>query len=141
MGDRRNADQSPAAARAGLLLLLLAPPALALAACQAGGPLAPDPLEQAVTTYYDAHALEENGLCPAPHMVGVTSVRPVEQDAGGRRVVRVRYRYRDWFMTGEENLGQCTGFEGRTFTLAADPAARGGWRVVDMSGPQRRSRS
>ena len=111
-------------------------PLVAAAACQ-GGPLAPDPLEQAVSAYYEAHAIEENRFCLAPYMVGVTRVRPVEDDDAGRRVVRVRYRYSDRFIAGAENMGQCTGFEARTFTGAADADARGGWRVLAMSGPQR----
>ena len=124
---RRPGHRSRFAAAAALPLVAAA------AACQ-GGPLAPDPLEQAVSAYYEAHAIEENRFCLAPYMVGVTRVRPVEDDDAGRRVVRVRYRYSDRFIAGAENIGRCTGFEARTFTLAA---ARGGWRVLDMSGPQR----
>src|SRR3712207_2532058 len=77
--------------------------ALLLAGC-AGGQGGPGRtgLETAVAAYYEDHASEERGVCLHPYMEGITAVQTVE-DAAERRVVRVRYFYRDWFKSEREN--------------------------------------
>ncbi|MGH6944941.1 MAG: hypothetical protein ACREH6_12065 [Geminicoccaceae bacterium] len=114
---------------AGLLLATLASCATIADAIR------PSPEETAIRRYYEMHASEEYGRCPAPYIDSLTSV-DVVRDAGSRLVVDVRYLYRDRFKgAGDAGGGGCVGFAERRFTLARNDA---GVQVVDMSGPGHR---
>jgi hypothetical protein len=122
--------------------------ALWLAACAGAIGAQPDLIAE-VKRYYDAHAMEEGGLCGSPVLGGVTGSK-IEEESAERLTIRVSYSYRDPSMnpagytpetlfTGRKSNiagpSQCKGFGTRSFTLArrAD-----GYGVLDMSGPQRK---
>ena len=107
--------------------------ALALVACAGGvtGELAGQPgLLSALKGHYDAHALEEHGLCGSPELGLVTS-SSVEQLSADRLAVRVSYAYSD---PTAKLAGQCRGFGTRSFTVARNAA---GFEVLEMTGPRR----
>jgi hypothetical protein len=113
---------------------------LLLAGCTTVG--APeDDVAAKIRDYYAAHATEEDGACPSPEIASITK-RKVQESAGNRTVLRVRYSYFDpsqgstpaWMPTVLLAPRACTGFSERDFTLEQ---ATLGTRVVAMSGPQR----
>ena len=90
---------------------------LSLAGCGPLAALAPSPEEQAIRNYYESHAREEWGRCPAPLLDGITGVDVVEETAS-RLVLDVRYYYRDWIMERRRaGLRECRGFGRRQFVL------------------------
>jgi hypothetical protein len=111
-----------------------------LAGCATTG-APPDDVEGKIRTYYAAHASEEDGACPSPEIASITK-RKVQQSAGARTVLRVRYSYFDpgqgstpaWMPSVLLAPRACTGFAERDFTLEQ---ATLGYRVVAMSGPER----
>jgi hypothetical protein len=114
--------------------------ALLLAGCATPG--APeDDVAAKIRNYYAAHATEEDGACPSPEIASITK-RKLEETAGARTVLRVRYSYFDpsqgstsaWMPTVLLAPRACTGFAERDFTLEQ---AKLGYRVVAMSGAQR----
>ena len=114
--------------------------ALLLAGCATIG--APeDDLAGKIRDYYAAHASEEDGACPSPEIASITK-RKVQQSAGARTVLRVRYSYFDpsqgsttaWMPKVLLAPRPCTGFAERDFTLEQ---AKLGSRVVAMSGAER----
>jgi hypothetical protein len=113
--------------------------ALLLAGCTTLG--APeDDLAAKLRAYYAAHAAEEDGACPNPEIASITK-RKLQERAGARTVLRVRYSYFDPSQGSTDKWPQvllasraCTGFAERDFTLEA---AKLGYRVVGMSGPGR----
>jgi hypothetical protein len=94
--------------------------------------------------YYERNALEENGRCTAPLLVGVSRSEVLAED-DRQLVIRLTYRYRD-FIRNEPQLPsghlpmfrECEGFASRTFTIdkSGDQLA-----VVGMDGPQKRRRA
>jgi hypothetical protein len=114
--------------------------ALLLAGCTATG-APPDDVEGKIRNYYAAHATEEDGACPSPEIASITK-RKVQESAGARTVLRVRYSYFDpsrgstpaWMPSVLLAPRACIGFAERDFTLEQ---AKLGSRVVAMSGPQR----
>jgi hypothetical protein len=114
--------------------------ALLLAGCTVIG--APeDDVEAKIRNYYAAHATEEDGACPSPKIASITK-RKVQASSANRSVLRVRYSYFDpsqgstpsWMPSVLLAPRACTGFAERDFTLEQ---AKLGYRVVDMSGPER----
>ena len=110
-----------------------------LAGCATIGAPADD-LAAKIRDYYAAHATEEDGACPSPEIASITK-RKLQQSAGARTVLRVRYSYFDPSRGSTDKWPQvliasraCTGFAERDFTLEQ---AKLGYRVVAMSGPQR----
>jgi hypothetical protein len=112
---------------------------LLLAGCATVG--APeDDVAAKIRNYYALHASEEDGACPSPEIASITK-RKVQETAGDRTVLRVRYSYFDPSRGSTDKWPQvliashaCTGFAERDFTLEQ---AKLGYRVVAMSGPQR----
>ena len=115
-----------------------------LAGCTTTG-APPDDLEAKIRTYYAAHATEQDGACPSPEIASITK-RKVQQSAGARTVLRVRYSYFDpsqgstpaWMPSVLLAPRPCTGFAERDFTLEQ---ATLGYRVVAMSGPERQQQA
>ena len=97
-------------------------------------------LSYRVVSYYREHAAEKNYLCLAPEIRGITRWRVIE-DTPERLVVSVRYNWTDTVYGQSEvdhldiTMSRCNGFGERIFTFDK----RQGMRVVDMSGPRRRS--
>jgi hypothetical protein len=110
-------------------------PAFILTGCASGSGLPPE-TERAIESYYQAHAREEGGRCPALYIEGFTRVDVVE-DSPQRQVVDVRYLYADRIKDrSDSDGGECIGFSERRFTLAKTDA---GIEVVEMTGPRRGS--
>jgi hypothetical protein len=113
-------------------LSFLAVLAAMLVACATGSGLPPE-TGRAIEAYYQAHASEEGGRCPALFIEGFTRVEVVEESQQ-RQVVDVRYLYADRIKDrGDSNGGECIGFGERRFTLAKTEAGIG---VVEMTGPR-----
>ena len=92
-----------------------------------------------VKVYYERNALEENGRCTFPLLVGVSRSEVLAED-DEQLVIALDYRYRD-SMRDERRVGlfrECEGFASRTFTIAK---ADGELNVAGMDGPQRRRRA
>ena len=112
---------------------------LLLAGCTTLG--APeDDVAAKIRDYYAAHAAEQDGACPSPEIASITR-RKLQESAGERAVLRVRYSYFDPSQGSTDKWPQvllaprtCTGFAERDFTLEQ---AKLGYRVVGMSGPER----
>jgi hypothetical protein len=94
--------------------------------------------------YYERNALEENGRCTAPLLVGVGRSEVLAED-DHQLVIRLTYRYRDALRDEPRlplgNLSmfrECEGFASRTFTIdkAGDELT-----VAGMDGPQKRRRA
>ncbi len=112
---------------------------LLLAGCATPG--APkDDLAAKIRDYYAVHATEEDGACPSPEIASITK-RKLQQRTGERTVLRVRYSYFDPSQGSTDQWPAvllasraCTGFAERDFTLEE---AKLGYRVIEMSGPER----
>jgi hypothetical protein len=127
-------------------MALLALTALLVAGCAATDPRhaiagRPD-VHRAISDHYQRHATEDFGRCGFPYFEAVTAWAVMEQSAE-RTVVRVRYFYRDWSKTGDDNRGivvvrLCEDFGERVFTVdtLAEPPV-----VVGMTGPTHDPRS
>jgi hypothetical protein len=92
-----------------------------------------------VKLYYERNALEENGRCTFPLLEGITRSEVLAED-DEQLVIALTYSYRD-SMRDERRAGlfrECTGFAGRTFTIAK---ADGELSVAGMDGPQKRRRA
>jgi hypothetical protein len=96
----------------------------------------PAALEQAMTDYYQSHAMEEWGYCMTPYIDGLTQVAVVENQPD-RLVVDVRYLYRDRQKGNYQNNAEqdCVSYAGRQFTFGKGNT--GGVEVVDMTGLRR----
>jgi hypothetical protein len=113
----------------GLLAVIL------VVGCASGSGLPPE-TERAIESYYQAHAREEGGRCPALYIEGFTRVEVVE-DSPERQVVDARYLYADRIKDRSDSDGaECIGFSERRFTLAKTDA---GVDVLEMTGPRRGS--
>lgn len=109
--------------------------ALLLAGCTAVLGEPPE-TETAIKRYYEAHATENIGQCLAPYIDGFTTIQVVEDDPE-RRVLDVRYLYRDWIKNERSGGGmrsECVGYGERRFVLTR---REGTLTVEEMSGPQR----
>lgn len=109
-----------------------------LAGCNVPGPSLAgyEGLQFKVRQYYANHAVEENAVCRAPEMRGITQTRILE-DSDDNVVVRVRYYYRDNAFRIEDSpaiIGNCDGFNSRDFTIAKSDNSL---KVVDMTGPRK----
>lgn len=111
-----------------------------LAGCTSAGLSVDSRLQHEIIRYYAHHATEQNALCLAPEIRGITRMEVLEETPD-RLVVRVRYNWVDEIY-GEEDvdglgvtLQRCNGFAERVFTIDR----RDGVRVVDMTGPKRNS--
>lgn len=102
---------------------------LALLGC-VGGIAGQPGLEAVLKRHYDAHALEQNGLCRSPELGLVTS-SSIEEQSPDRLVVRVSYAYKD---PNFKLLSDCKGFGTRAFTVAR---SADGFEVLEMTGPRR----
>lgn len=96
----------------------------------------PPATETAMKRYYAAHATEDIGQCPSPYIDGFTSIQVVE-DEPDRRVIDVRYLYRDWSRDQRSQDGMrsaCVGYGERRFVLTKSDDTL---NVQEMSGPKR----
>ena len=93
------------------------------------------PEELAIRRYYERHATEEYGRCLAPYIDAITRRQVVEETDQGL-VLDIRYAYRDRRKDGDENAGSCVGWGSRRVVLERSAETV---RVVEMSGPRRRS--
>lgn len=94
--------------------------------------------------YYERNALEENGRCTAPLLVGVSRSEVLAEDED-QLVVALVYRYRDSIRDEPRApsgrlpmFRECEGFASRTFTIAK---GEDGLVVAGMDGPQKRRRA
>jgi len=92
-------------------------------------------IERAIMRHYERHASEDGGRCLRPYIDGFTEITVLE-DTPDQLIVHARYFYRDRVQEGGEDRGGmvCTGFEGRTFTVAPGPDGRP--VVVEMTGEE-----
>jgi hypothetical protein len=111
-----------------------------LAGCTTAGLSADSRLQYEIIRYYAHHATEQNDLCLAPEIRGITRMEVLEETPD-RLVLRVRYNWVDEIYGEEDANGlgvmvhRCNGFAERVFTIDR----RDGGRVVDMTGPKRSS--
>ncbi len=108
----------------------------ALGGCAAGSVLPPGTVAE-IQSFYRLHAIERQGACPSPELLGVVRVLGVEERQGTVRL-RLRYAYAGERVV-EPELGlvrRCSGFATREFVLDAETGA-----AVAMSGPVRRGRA
>jgi hypothetical protein len=98
--------------------------------------------QQAIMSYYDAHATEEHVTCVLPRMTAITR-STVVQDTPENLVLAIRYTYQPLSRGGGttvdgkghgSRLTGCDGFATRQFTLTR---TSGGAAVQSMTGEQR----
>ncbi len=108
----------------------------ALGGCAVASTLPPETVAR-IQSFYRLHAIEGQGACPSPELLGVVRVLGMEERQGTVRL-RLRYAYAGESVM-EPELGlvrRCSGFASREFVLDAETGA-----VVAMSGPVRRGRA